>query len=357
MSSLDDEIRALRDRVSELETFESDRERAERVQAALYRIAETASAAQDMQAFYAEMHRIVAELMYADNFYIVLYDEERQAMNWPFYVDTVGEGWPDPNVWETMGTGDARGITAYLLRSGRSLLLTLADIEEIVRQGEVDMIGVPSVTWLGVPLRAEGRTVGAMVVQSFRDDVHHTEQDEELLTFVANHVGAALSRARAIEETRQRNAELALINDVQRGLAENLDMQTMYDLVGDRLRDIFDAQVVSIAVYDKTTEMLQLPYAIERGSRVEIDQIPVIGFRKHVIATGEPLLINEDIVAAAEHYGNPLAIAGEVPRSALFVPLIVGGRPTGVISLQNLDRENAFTEVDQDLLATLTLPA
>ena len=43
------------------------------------------------------------------------------------------------------------------------------------------MIGVPSVTWLGVPLRAEGRTVGAMVVQSFRDDVHHTEQDEELL--------------------------------------------------------------------------------------------------------------------------------------------------------------------------------
>ena len=84
MTSLDEEVRALRDRVAELETYESNRERAERVQAALYRIAETASAAQDMQAFYAEMHHIVAELMYADNFYIVLYDEERQAMNWPF---------------------------------------------------------------------------------------------------------------------------------------------------------------------------------------------------------------------------------------------------------------------------------
>ena len=71
-----------------------------------------------MQAFYAEMHRIVGELMYADNFYIALYDEERQAMNWPFYVDTVDEDWPDPNVWEPMGTGDARGITAYLLQAG-----------------------------------------------------------------------------------------------------------------------------------------------------------------------------------------------------------------------------------------------
>ena len=31
-----------------------------------------------MQDFYAEMHRIVGELMYADNFYIALYDEDRQ---------------------------------------------------------------------------------------------------------------------------------------------------------------------------------------------------------------------------------------------------------------------------------------
>jgi len=60
------------------------------VQAALYRIAETASAAQDMQEFYAEIHRIVGELMYANNFYVVLYDEERRMMNWPFGVDEAG---------------------------------------------------------------------------------------------------------------------------------------------------------------------------------------------------------------------------------------------------------------------------
>jgi GAF domain-containing protein/CheY-like chemotaxis protein/HPt (histidine-containing phosphotransfer) domain-containing protein len=353
MTQLDDEIRALRERVSELETFEGDRERAERVQAALYRIAETASAAQDMHAFYAEMHRIVAELMYADNFYIVLYDEERQAMNWPFYVDTVGEGWPDPTVWEAMGTGDARGITAYLLRSGRSLLLTFADIEELVRRGETDMIGVPSVTWLGVPLRAEGRTVGAMVVQSFRDDVHHTEQDEELLTFVANHVGAALSRARAIEETRQRNAELALINDVQRGLAENLEMQTMYDLVGDRLRDIFDAQVVSIAVLDQANDLVSFPYIIEKGERFTVDPMVPTGFRKHVLETRETLLFDVITPELLAEYGQAEVLVGERPKSSVWVPLVVAGRATGVISLQNVEKERAFSEADLRLLATL----
>jgi GAF domain-containing protein len=353
VTALDDEIRALRERVSELETFEGDRERAERVQSALYRIAETASAAQDMQAFYAEMHRIVGELMYADNFYIVLYDEERQAMNWPFYVDTVEEGWPDPNVWETMGTGDARGITAYLLRSGHPLLLTFADIEELASRDEVDMIGIPSVTWLGVPLLAEGRTVGAMVVQSFRDDVHHTEQDEELLTFVANHVGAALSRARAIEETRQRNAELSLINDVQRGLAMNLDMQAMYDLVGDRLQEIFDAQVVDIGVLDEAAGLIRFPYTIEKGVRFTDEPMPILGFRKHVLGTREPLLFDTVTEELLAEYDQPKAIQGEPAKSGVFVPLVVGGRATGVISLQNVDREHAFSDADLRLLTTL----
>ncbi len=47
---------------------ETPHERTERVQSALYRIAEAASSVQDMQEFYAAMHDIVGELMYARNF-------------------------------------------------------------------------------------------------------------------------------------------------------------------------------------------------------------------------------------------------------------------------------------------------
>ena len=254
---------------------EADLERPRRVQSALYRIAETASAAQDMQSFYAEIHRIVGELMYAENFYIVLYDEERQMLNWPFAVDETDDSFPGPSIWEPMGTGDAGGITAYLLRKGTPMLLSRADWQELIDRGEIELVGSPGVDWLGAPLRADGRIVGAIVVQSYRDDVHHTEQDKDILTFVANHIGAALSRARAIEETRQRNAELALINDVQRGLAENLEMQAMYDLVGDRLVEIFDAQVVDIGILDREAGVLHFPYAIERGVRYPDEPQPV----------------------------------------------------------------------------------
>jgi GAF domain-containing protein/CheY-like chemotaxis protein/anti-sigma regulatory factor (Ser/Thr protein kinase) len=353
MTTVDDEIRALRDRVAELEAHEAGRERAEQIQGALYRIAETAGVATDMQDFYKKIHAIVGELMYAGNFYIALYDEERQAMSWPFHVDEVDEDWPDPNAWEPMGTGQARGITGYLIRTGRPMLNSLEDWQRLAERGEIDQVGEPSITWLGVPLLSEGRTLGAVVVQSYREETAHTEADKELLTFVGRHIASALERTRLIDETRQRNAELSLINDVQRGLAENLDMQSMYDLVGDRLQEIFDAQVVDIGIVDETAGVIHFPYAIEKGIRYPDEPVGIIGFRKHVIETREPFLADENLEELTKQMGQPRVLQGEPPKSSVFVPLLVGGKVTGVISLQNLDREHAFSDADVRLLTTL----
>jgi GAF domain-containing protein/CheY-like chemotaxis protein/HPt (histidine-containing phosphotransfer) domain-containing protein len=352
VTTLDDEIKTLRDRVAELEASEADRGRAEKVQAALYRIAETASTAEDMQDFYAKIHAIVRELMYADNFYIALYDAERDMINFPYNVDEDPDQ-PDPNLWEPLGSGYAAGTTAYLLRTGRPMLLTAVDWRRLAARGEILLVGEESVSWLGVPLQSEGRTLGALVVQSYREDLRHTEADKELLTFVGRHIASALERTRLIDETRQRNAELALINDVQRGLAMNLDMQAMYDLVGDRLQEIFDAQVVDIGVLDESAGLIHFPYTIEKGVRFPDEPIAVIGFRKRVLETRQPVVFGAVTEGLLAEYGQPKAIQGEPAKSSVFVPLVVGGKATGVISLQNVDREHAFDDADVRLLSTL----
>ena len=68
-----------------------------------------------------------------------------------------------------------------------------------------------------------------------------------------------MSRARAIEETRQRNAELALINSVQEALAGELELQAIYDVVGDKIQEVFDAQVLDIGMYDPTSALISFP--------------------------------------------------------------------------------------------------
>ncbi|MBL8103483.1 MAG: GAF domain-containing protein, partial [Anaerolineales bacterium] len=158
---------------------------------------------------------------------------------------------------------------------------------------------------------------------------------------------------RLLKETEQRNAELAIINSVQAGLAAKMDIQGIYNLVGDKLRDIFDAQVADIGLYDRKDNLLHFPYIIERGVRFPSKPLEVIGYRKYVIENRQYLLINENIAEAAAKYGNPTAIQGEMPKSLLYVPMVVGDEVKGVISLQNLDREHAFSESDVRLLETL----
>jgi PAS domain S-box-containing protein len=335
-------------------TGEPEPARAAEVQDALYRIAELASAAQDMQEFYRAIHGVVGELMYANNFFIALYDEEQQLINWPYYVDEIDPGAPDPNRWEAFGEGNARGTTAYVLRTGRPQLLTSEQFDELIAQGEVELVGVTTEdsTWLGVPLRAKGRTVGVLAVESYTSEHRYSEQDRDLLAFVGQHVGAALSRARAIEETRQRNAELALINSVQEAIAGELDQQAIYDAVGDRIQEIFDAQGVAISILDEKTGLQQYPYLIEHGERLHAEPLLPRGFSQHVLETREPLLINENLSVEAERYGSAL-VAGEWPKSILFVPLVAGGRANGIVALDNFDREHAFSDSDQQLLETL----
>jgi sigma-B regulation protein RsbU (phosphoserine phosphatase) len=154
----------------------------------------------------------------------------------------------------------------------------------------------------------------------------------------------------------QRASELALINSVQEGLSSKLDMQDIYDLVGDKLRDTFNAQVVMISQYDSNTKKIFHHYAIERGQHLHIQGWqPIDSSRAEVIRTRKPFLINQEEIIRVVNSGKMSVVPGtELPKTWLGVPLLVGNAAVGIISLQNLDIENAFSKSDIVLLATLT---
>jgi signal transduction histidine kinase/CheY-like chemotaxis protein len=501
-------------------------ERELRVQHALVAIADAANRSDDLGTFYPVVHEALKPLLYATNCYIALYDDARQAINFPYYVDELDDDIPDPSLWEPFGVGEAAGTTAFLLRTGVPQLITPERFRELAAAGEAAALGVIGLgEWLGVPLIVEDRTIGALVVQTYTAEERYTPDDVALMTVVGRSVASALARVRAVEVARERTAELtlvneigrglaqqlefdaiielvgervreqfaatsmfiatydpsaelmtfryeldegrrvttdpiplgagltsevirrrapvrlgtfddlialgaiqagvraeswlgvpilvadevlgvlalesleqhqfddsterllatvassmgvalknarlfdetkrllgdaderaaelAIINEVQQGLAAQLDIQAMYDLVGDRLREIFDAQVLDIGVLDKVDGLIHFPYTIERGVRFPDEPISPYGFRKHVMESREPMLVNERIAEATAAVGGATVLQGEAPKSTLWVPLLVGSEATGVISLQNLDREHAFTESDVRVLRTI----
>ena len=76
------------------------------------------------------------------------------------------------------------------------------------------------------------------------------------------------------ELLEQRANELAIINSVQSGLAAQLDIQSIFDLVGDRVRETFNAQSVGISTYDRTTNLVHWRYIWEKGERQFEDPVP-----------------------------------------------------------------------------------
>ncbi len=346
------ELAAARKRIAELEAREAAHERAAQVQAALYRIAETAASAQDLPTFYATVHEIVGGLMYADNFYIALYDAERERMNYPYFVDTYDSDVPDPNAWEPFGVGQARGVTAYALRRDQPLLIDPAEYQRLLEAGEIETLGVvkDESQWLGVPLRAEGRTLGLLVVQSYSADHRYTDADKDLLVFVAQHVASALTRARALKETRERNAELAIVNEVGLALAKQLDFSAVINLVGDRIREIFAVDTGNIGLYDEAASTIQLPYSMDQGRRLEMISRPFgTGLMSEVISTRAPLRLNTN--AEAEAHGAFIYGSDEA-ESWLGVPILAGDRVLGAIGLERA-AQHAFSESDERLLSTL----
>jgi PAS domain S-box-containing protein len=173
----------------------AERRRAEQLQSALFRISEAASTARNLDELYAAVHAIIGDLLNARNFFIAIYDQNKDEISFPFWVD---EHDPQPQPRRPR-----HGLTEYILRTGEAALITAEANEDLVRKGMVTTIGTPAVDWLGVPLRIGERVIGVLAVQSYSDAIRFGEREKGVLTFVSRHIAEALQRRRAAEALRE----------------------------------------------------------------------------------------------------------------------------------------------------------
>lgn len=182
----------------------AQRERAAHLQATLYHIAALANEGLDNEAFYQRLHHAIGELLNAENFYIALVSSDGQTLEFPYTVDTAGEA------AHTRPMG--HGVSEYLMRQGHTLLLSAADLQRLVAQGEVSIPTASgttaSVCWLGAPLLGPQGVLGLVAVQSYRADLVYTREDADVLTFVSHQIATTLQRHRQALALQRLNAEL-----------------------------------------------------------------------------------------------------------------------------------------------------
>ena len=172
----------------------TNRKKANQMQDVIHYVSQAAVSTNSLDDFYQSVHKSLSTLIHLENFYIALLDRKNEMLSFPYYVDQFDAPPPDTKL--------GRGLTELILRIGQPLHIPCKTLKELIKKGEVELIGTLSEDWLGAPLKVGENIIGAMVTQSYQEDINFTQEDLVLFEFVATQVAQMIDRKRVEDKIR-----------------------------------------------------------------------------------------------------------------------------------------------------------
>ncbi len=366
----------LREIIPQLQQLTNKYKRAERVQKALFDISELASSVSHLNRLYTAIHEIIADFMNADNFFVAFYEQDSQIVDFTYFVDEFDE----QTVKQLPADSLMDGMTGYILRTGQHLFYKRSEEQIFAEDHGIKLVGSQPFELLGVPLKRGSQVIGAMVVQTYDDGVHYTQEDLEVLLFVSQHIVTTVDRVKNRELTertiRERTRQLRKINDdlqeeiLERQKVESLqqalfeiselaanlegDMSVFYSSLHEILARLISAPNCFISIIDESQQRLEFPYFSDM-EHAEVESRPMgLGLTEFVLRTGQAELINPPRVLELAEAGEiDVSVAQTMLNSAnswLGSPLVVDGEVFGVIAVQTYGKHAKYTARDLELL-------
>ena len=237
------------------------RKRAELERQVTFEIIHAVNVTDNLDDLLGLIHLALKKVLYAENCFIALYESATGMFHFPFFVDQFDQAPPPQRV--------GKSCTAHVYRTGQAMLIPQRTFDLLAEEGKVELVGTPSPSWLGVPLRTPAATIGVLVVQHYEDENAYTERDQEFLGSVGGQIALAIERKRSEEKVRESEARLRVLVEQLPAVLWTVDRNLRFtsalgagfvrlkikpnDLVGMSLLDYFE-----------TTDQTFLPIAAHR---------------------------------------------------------------------------------------------
>ena len=209
------------------------------------------------------IHIALKKVLYAENCFVALYEPPSGMFHFPFFVDQFDVAPPPQRV--------GKSCTAHVYRSGKAMLIPQRTFDLLAEQGEVELVGTPSPSWLGVPLRTPAATIGVLVVQHYEDENAYTERDQEFVASVGGQIALAIERKRSEEKVRESEARLRVLVEQLPAVLWTVDKDLRFtSALGAGLArlGLKPNQIVGMSLLDyfETADQTFLPIAAHRRS-------------------------------------------------------------------------------------------
>jgi two-component system cell cycle sensor histidine kinase/response regulator CckA len=217
----------------------TERKRAEAERLVIFEIIQGISNSADVEALLTLVHKTIQKVVYAENCFVALYDEQTDTLEMQFFVDQ-HDATPPP---EKLG----QSCTARVFRTGKALLLDQGRFDQLVETGEVELLGEPSPSWLGVPLNTPAKTIGVLVVQHYEEDHAYSKRDVDFLSSVGGQIAIAIERKQAAEALATSEAGMRALFAAMTDVIFVLDAEGRYQNI---------APTDPTFLYDASTQLL-----------------------------------------------------------------------------------------------------
>ncbi len=255
-------IRAIYNKKGELDYYEgflqniTERKLHERTTNALYAISKAISTTRDLQHLYENIHAILGQVIDATNFFIALLDEEEDRLFFPYFADERDDYYDIRDV----SSPATKSLAVHILRTGKPLFITGRATDSAEIQFNMGVVGSPAAVWLGVPLKLNGKIIGAMAVQHYTNPHHYTDSDVTLMEAVSEQVALAIERKANEEELTSLNEELE--NKVAKRTVELQDKASELEIANKRLTELDE---IKSTLVSSVSHELRTPLTSIRG--------------------------------------------------------------------------------------------
>ncbi len=307
---------------------------------AAYKISESAHNVSNLNQLYPEIHNIIRKLMAAENFYIVIQDPVTHNFDIPYSRDEKGE---ELNINILM----EKGMAGYVYKEKKSLIGS----PEIRADLGIDVIGIPSKSWLGAPLIKDDKCIGVIVVQSYDKELVYEKDEQDILDFVSQQIAMAIELVRAQENFEKRTAQLNVAYRISEA-AHNVSMlKEFWQSVHKIIKELMFAENFRIVAFNPDGKISEFLYFDERDNDSDSQkQIIEKGMTGYVFKTRKSLLIAkpEDHLQLVKE--GKIESVGTSSKSWLGVPLNIHDKAIGVLTLHSYDEKGVYGESEKNTL-------